>query len=305
MKRFLAIVSLPVLLAGSLAWGGEPVVAKFPDKSYTFTDLERIMGYSNVWKTKISENSDPKLKSAVITRIIRAKAAADLARSKGLHKLPDIKEGLEVIINDFLSQEYVKREIADKVTVSDEEVRAYYDNNPKNFQLAEMVKVSHILISVDKGAPEGAKSKAREEAEAALKRIKAGEDFGKIAAEMSDDYQSSAKGGDLGFIARGKTVPEFEQAAFTLKPGEISGIIETPYGFQIIRVEEKQEARLEEFDKVKENIRTKKLTDAKKIAIEQFFIEILQGPGIQIEPTLLGGSGGHGQGGHGGHGGGH
>ncbi|NTU42392.1 MAG: hypothetical protein HGA78_04945 [Nitrospirales bacterium] len=305
MKRFLAMVSLPVLLVGSLAWGAEPVVAKFPDKSYTFSDLERIMGYSDIWKVKITDNSDAKIKSAIISRFLRGKAGADVARAKGMDKLPDIKEEISIIVNEFLAQEYVKREVMDKVTVSDEEVRAYYDNNLNNFKLAEMVKVKHILISLDKNALEGAKKKARGTAEEALKRIKAGEEFEKVAAEMSDDYKSSAKGGDLGFVAKGKMVPEFENAAFGLKPGEVSDIVETPYGFQIIKVEERQEARTEDFEKITKNIKEKLLSDAKKVAFEKFFQEALQGQGIEINPMILGTHAGGGQGGHGGHGGGH
>src|SRR6202453_3219223 len=152
--------------------------------------------------------------------------------------------------------------IAAATTVSDQDLQAYYDEHRDEFRVAEQVKVSHILIKTPLPTPgakedEKAVADARAKAEDVLKQVKAGGDFAKLAEKYSDDPGSAKSGGELGWIGRGRTVPEFEKAAFSLGKGQTSDLVKSSYGFHIIRVEDKQEAHVKTLDEVKSEIEAK------------------------------------------------
>ena len=128
--------------------------------------------------------------------------------------------------------------------------------------MPEQVKVSHILIKTPLPGPDGkvdekGVAEARAKAEDVLKQVKAGGDFAKLAEKYSDDPGSGKSGGELGWIGRGRTVPEFEKAAFSLGKGQTSDLVKSSYGFHIIRVEDKQDAHLKTFAEVKSEIEEK------------------------------------------------
>jgi peptidyl-prolyl cis-trans isomerase D len=152
--------------------------------------------------------------------------------------------------------------IAAATTVTDQDLQAYYDQHRDEYRVPEQVKVSHILIKTPlpaPGAKEDAKAiaDARAKAEGVLKEVKAGGDFAKLAEKYSDDPGSAKSGGDLGWIGRGRTVPEFEKAAFSLGKGQTSDLVKSSYGFHIIHVEDKQEAHLKTLAEVKSEIEEK------------------------------------------------
>ena len=129
------------------------------------------------------------------------------------------------------------RELArQQVTVPPSDVQRYYNDNIQQYSTPERVRASHILLNTG-GKDEAA---VRKQAEELLAKIKAGADFAALAKQYSEDPGSKEKGGDLDFFPRGQMVAEFEQSAFTLKPGEVSGLVKTQYGFHIIKVVEKQ-----------------------------------------------------------------
>jgi peptidyl-prolyl cis-trans isomerase C len=134
------------------------------------------------------------------------------------------------------------------------EIRAFYDENPQQFERPEQVQASHILFMVDAEASAEEKAAKRKEAEEVLALVKGGGDFGALATAHSD-CPSSSKGGDLGYFGRGQMVPPFEEAAFAMKPGEVSGIVETRFGFHIIKVVDKTEAQKVPYDEAKGNIK--------------------------------------------------
>ena len=152
--------------------------------------------------------------------------------------------------------------LAAATTVTDQDLQAYYDQHREEYRVPEQVKVSHILIKTPlpaPGAKEDAKAiaDARAKAEGVLKEVKAGGDFAKLAEKYSDDPGSAKSGGDLGRIGRGRTVPEFEKAAFSLGKGQTSDLVKSSYGFHIIRVDDKQEAHLKTLAEVKSEIEEK------------------------------------------------
>lgn len=131
---------------------------------------------------------------------------------------------------------------ADKVAITDEEAQKYYDENTAEFAEPESVRARHILFRVSSAATDDEKKAIRARAEAALARINGGEDFAAVATELSEDQSNAPQGGDLGFFPRGRMVPEFEEAAFALDAGKVSGIVETDFGLHLIKVEEKRAA---------------------------------------------------------------
>lgn len=140
----------------------------------------------------------------------------------------------EMAIQQFIDEQFGK-----KVTVSDKETKAYYDSHPNLFKQPEQVRASHILIKVDLQADESQKAEARKKLENIQQKLRKGEDFAALAKEFSS-CPSSTKGGDLGYIRRGQTVKPFEEAAFALRPGEVSDIVETRFGYHLIKVIDKK-----------------------------------------------------------------
>jgi peptidyl-prolyl cis-trans isomerase D len=140
--------------------------------------------------------------------------------------------------------------IAAEIPVTDAELQKEYNSNLDKYRIPERVKVRHILIKSDSASDAAAKAKA----ENILKQIQSGGDFAKLAKDNSQDPGSAQKGGELGWIVKGQTVPEFEKAAFSLQPGQTSGLIKTMYGYHILQVEEHENAHLQPFDEVKAQI---------------------------------------------------
>ncbi|HXY07038.1 MAG TPA: peptidylprolyl isomerase [Terriglobales bacterium] len=140
-----------------------------------------------------------------------------------------------------------------------QEFEAYYDQHRDQYRSPEQVKVRHILIKTPLPGPDGkvdpaGVEQARKKAEDVLKQLKAGGDFAELAKKYSEDTASAKEGGSLGWIERGRTVPEFEKVAFSLPKGSTSDLVESSYGFHIIQVEDKQDARVKSLEEVKAQI---------------------------------------------------
>ena len=148
----------------------------------------------------------------------------------------------------------VEAEVGSKSAVKPEAITDFYNKNLVKFQQGPRVRASHILISVPENADAAAKQAAKTKADGLLKDIKAGKDFATLAKENSGDPGSAQQGGDLGFFEPGQMVPQFDKVAFTLKPGEVSDVVETQFGYHIIKVVEKQNARLIPIDEAKPQI---------------------------------------------------
>ena len=165
---------------------------------------------------------------------------------------------------------YVPDKFVDKLNVSDDDLRAYYDAHTSDYEKPEQVAARHILLKVDEAAGEEAKAAVRKKAEALLAKAKAGDDFAALASANSEDEGSATKGGDLGTFGRGAMVKPFEDAAFALNPGEVSDIVESQYGFHIIKVESKVPAHTQPFDEVRTNIGfTVRTEQVRRLAHEQ------------------------------------
>lgn len=233
-------------------------------KLFALISSSAFVGDAEVRDDFNQQNTKVKFEYAVVTR-------ADIL--KGLHptdeELKAFYERNKATYNNSIPEkrqiEYVvvdSSKIAAATTLSDQDLQAYYDQHRDEYRVPEQVKVSHILIKTPLPAPGGkedekAVADARAKAEGVLKELKAGGDFAKLAEKYSDDPGSAKSGGELGWIGRGRTVPEFEKAAFSLGKGQTSDLVKSSYGFHIIHVEDKQDAHLKTLAEVKGEIEEK------------------------------------------------
>ena len=164
---------------------------------------------------------------------------------------------------------------------SDEELKKYYDDHKIQFQQGKTVKASHILVKVEKNADEQIRQQAKEKITEILKKAKNGEDFAKLAQEYSD-CPSSTRGGDLGFFDRQQMVPEFSQAAFNLKVGQISDIVQTQFGYHIIKVTDTKPAKKKSFEESKEQIKQRLAGKSKSNTIKEYIQSLYDKADVKI-----------------------
>ncbi|HEY0846087.1 MAG TPA: peptidylprolyl isomerase, partial [Noviherbaspirillum sp.] len=188
------------------------------------------------------------------------------------------KNGRQFEIPEQVKAEYVvltNDAIAAQISVSDADIKSYYEQNASRYGDEEQRRASHILIKVDKGASAAEKAAAREKTEKLLAQVRKNpSDFAKLAKEHSQDPGSAERGGDLDFFGKGMMVPSFEEAAFKLKQGEISNVVESDFGYHIIQLTGVKPATVKSLDEVKGQIAAeiKKQLASKKFAetAEQF-----------------------------------
>ena len=188
---------------------------------------------------------------------LKAEIDKDEAFKKNLEEMGIDDEFIRNQQEDELMLVNYQKHFSEEANISEKEQKKFYEENKEDYYRDE-VKASHILIkTIDDSGNELSnkeKEKAKEKAQEALKKAKSGEEFSKLAKEYSQDLDNSENGGDLGYFGRKEMVPEFEKAAFELKPGEISELVETDFGYHIIksydRVDEQQS-----FEDVKEKVK--------------------------------------------------
>jgi peptidyl-prolyl cis-trans isomerase D len=151
--------------------------------------------------------------------------------------------------------QFVPSRYTEEIRFDEAELERYYRRHLDQFDIPEQVKASHILIKVDQTADQATRDKKRGFAEELLVEAKAGKDFAELARTYSDDKASAVKGGDLGFFTRGTMVPAFEQVAFNLEPGKISELVETPFGYHIIKIEAYTEAGVKPLDEALDTVK--------------------------------------------------
>lgn len=168
-----------------------------------------------------------------------------------LSKLKTTKEELIKKISDGLTiRKFIESKVAEVKKLPESEVSKYYESHPEEFKTSEQVKASHILLKIDPKDNEEIKTQKKNRIKELLDKVKSGEDFAELAKNNSE-CPSKTNGGDLGYFGRGNMVPVFEKAAFDLKPEEVSDIIETQFGYHIIKVTDHKSASKQKFEDVK------------------------------------------------------
>lgn len=174
------------------------------------------------------------------------------------YSLDEIKENIKMNLN-------VKKLLEPTIKIEESEIKSYFDENKASFDTPEQVKASHILVDTEEKAKE------------VKQKLQDGEDFVELAKTYSTDTSNNQQGGELGYFSKGQMTPEFEEAAFSLKVGEISDPVKTEFGYHIIKVEDKKEAKEATYEESKDEVKNilleEKLSTAFGTWIQEKFSE--------------------------------
>jgi len=253
----------------------QPVPAERRDEVYRKA-LEQLVTYtvlSQETRARKVNVTDAEIESGI--QQMRAQFPNEEAFKKALESrgmtIDKLKADTRI---DISINKMVEAEVSTQAPPTDAQVREFYDKNPDKFKQDEAVRASHILFRVDETADAETKKKAMDQAQSVLKQARDGADFAELAKKHSADG-SAQQGGDLNFFTRGQMVPPFDQAAFAMKPGEISDIVTTQFGYHIIKVTERRPAAAVPFEQVSGRIK-EFLTDQQKQEKADAFIQSLK-----------------------------
>ena len=253
----------------------QPVPAERRDEVYRKA-LEQLVTYtvlSQETRARKVNVTDAEIESGI--QQMRAQFPNEEAFKKALESrgmtIDKLKADTRI---DISINKMVEAEVSTQAPPADAQVREFYDKNPDKFKQDEAVRASHILFRVDETADAATKKKAMDQAQSVLKQARDGADFAELAKKHSADG-SAQQGGDLNFFTRGQMVPPFDQAAFAMKPGEISDIVTTQFGYHIIKVTERRPAATVPFEQVSGRIK-EFLTDQQKQEKADAFIQSLK-----------------------------
>ncbi len=213
---------------------------------------------------------DPKEVAAAIEQQ-KKQIGGEEAYAKAIAQAGLTEAQLTVMEQDRITvQRYVETDLMSKAGTSDQEVRAYYDGHPTEFQHPEQVRLRMILVTVKQGADQAQQDAAKARAEQALKRVQGGEDFAKVAQEVSED-PTKARGGEVGWVRKGLLLPELEPTVWALKAGEVSGVLQSKFGYHIFKADERRPEGILSFDEVKGTLttflRNRKVDDSVRLLI--------------------------------------
>lgn len=248
MRRWLGIVvSLWVTSLAGAGWAGEAPPPGPPEASQAVARVNQVEITYGQFKSRlesIEKDRGPiprEMWKDLLRQMVQEEILLQGAMSDGLDKEAAVTARLEEARRRVLIEEWIRRRVMAQARVTDEEVRKRYEDSKPLFS-TETVTTSHIMV------------KTEAEAEAILKELQAGKDFAEEAKAKSQDTGSAERGGDLGALRRGQTVPEFEEAAFRLQDGELSAVIKTEYGYHILKGGPHSTV-VQPFDEVKDRIR--------------------------------------------------
>ena len=204
--------------------------------------------------------------------------------NKALSNMNLTEDEVKVQIQRGLAiRELIDQKVASKVVITDEETRAYYDGNSQLFQQPEQVKASHILIKVEPTADDAKKAEARKKIKEVQQKLKDGGDFAALAKEYSQG-PSGTRGGDLGYFKRGQMVKPFDDVAFSMKTNEVSDLVETRFGYHLIKVYDKKPEQTLAYADVKDKI-AQRLKQEKVEKDATLYVENLK-KGAKVEKSL-------------------
>ena len=230
------------------------VLARIGERTITLSDFEQKIGRLT---KKQGRRLNRQEKERILDLMVETSLFAMEARAKGLDQDREVRQVIQETVNRLLANVYYRNEVIKNLHISEDEIKRYYNSHLKEFEQPEMVRASHILLRVGPRDSAEKITKTEKLAKEIKKRLDAGEDFVALVKKYSQDTGTRAKGGDLGFFVRTGKVAQISDAAFSLKPGEVSDPVRTSVGYHIIRMEEKKPGQAQALDKVQGQIRSK------------------------------------------------
>jgi peptidyl-prolyl cis-trans isomerase C len=277
MKRILVVACLAMVLGACAKKGpeqkGGPFLAKVGNAVITEADFDKELQSLPDYAQQMFQGGEGREK--LLDNIINKEVLYQEAVKKGLDKTPEFTKKIEDLKKDMLAQEIFKNEILDKVQVTDQEVKDYYEKKKEDLTTISQIRASHILV------------KTEADAQKAVARLAKGEKFADVARSLSIDKASGKEGGDLGYFGRGQMAPEIERAAAGLKIGEVSEPIKTQAGFEIIKVTDKKKGPVIEFERIKDRLRQNLLAEKQKELFDKYLAGLKSAYKIEINKELL------------------
>lgn len=224
---------------------------------------------------KVKPELKPQIQKNLLERWLNITLLSLAAREEKLNENPEIKRKLLEAENLILAESYLQKRLS-KISIKEEEMRNYYEKNKEKYSEPERVHLKHILIFVPEGADKQTKEKALNRAKQIKAQLLKGAKFEELAKLHSDDTASREKGGDLGVLRKGETLPEFEEKVFKLKVGEISDPISSPYGYHIVKVIKKLPPTTLPYEKVKDEVREDLKREKERALLEKEIEELKQ-----------------------------
>lgn len=237
-----------------------------PEISEQFVQMAALKDAAAKAGFKAEQADVDEIVSNMVSRLPPGATLEDMMAKSGM-TLDEVKKE----IRDSLPIQKMFESLTKDVKVDEAKAKAFYDENNAFFEVPEQIRASHILIKTDDATNDVLKAAARAKIEGILKQVKDGGDFAALAAANSD-CPSKSNGGDLGLFGKGQMVPPFEEAAFALSTNEVSGVVETSFGYHIIKLTDRVPASKRAFDEVKEQI-VSRLTSEEQGKIVSEYVE--------------------------------
>ncbi len=245
MKKLL----MGLLLLSTVFCAESKILATVGNIQITTSDLQAKLDSLPAQYASFYSSEEGKKK--LLEQLVQEKLFYLSGKAKNIEKDAEVVTALEKMREDVIMNYYLKKEM-EKVTVSDKEIKDYYEKNKDKYMAEASIRASHILV------------KEQADAQAILKELQAGKSFEELAKEKSS-CPSAKNGGDLGYFTRGQMVKPFEDTAFALKAGEVTPTpVQTQFGWHIIKVTDKKEAQQKDFSEIKGDIRSQLLYEKQK-----------------------------------------
>ena len=261
MKRFFALSVCLLTICGclSLKSDNSKVLAKFDGTTVTEREFsKKVQGLPKSVQGAALERRKDLVEDMAAEHFLLKEALR-----RGLDKDQDVKDLFDTARKKILIARLIEKEVDEKIQLGPDDLAKYYEFHQEEFMTPLLLRASHILV------------KTAEEANAIKAQLDGGADFEELARSKSID-STAIRGGDLGFFQKGQFVPEFEEAAFALQKGQVSGPVKTSFGYHIIRLNDRAEPRLRDLKSVK-NLVKERLVNERRSKTFKEFVEKLQG----------------------------
>jgi parvulin-like peptidyl-prolyl isomerase len=236
--------------------------------------------------TDIDDRTEIEFERILRQNNLTEEQAAQILQRQG-RTLESFKRELRQAVELHLQTERLRDLVVGPIEPTEQELSAYLEEHREDYDTPEEVHARHILIRVPEGASEAEIAQAKKQIEDIKKELENGADFAELAKKYSQDPGSAPNGGDLGFFRRGQMVKEFEDAAFSLEPGQISDPVRTQFGFHLIKVEEKKPAQHPELAQIRERVLKDYIAAERTRRFEQFYAELKAHAKIFIADPVL------------------
>ena len=247
------------------------VLAEVGGESITLLDMESAIQQLPAPLRQIYATA--KAKETFLRTLVDNKVFAKAAKEENLDEMLEVRRKIEAAIESTLAQEF-QRKVSEHISISEKDLRDYYDEHIRAFQTPEQIKIREIVVT------------SKEEALGIEKLIEEGIEFEQIARERSIGVTAQS-GGELGWFGRGRLDPAIEQAGFALEKGEVSGVIETPSGFYVIKLEDRRSARQRSFLEVRNRVRQALQEQRREETMEQRRRELEQRYAVRFHRESL------------------